>query len=255
VRDREGKVLLEGGNKCKRAVEQGVARRATALLQGPIVDGTASRNGQIGRPAAGKTGTTSEYRDAWFTGYIPQLSAAAWVGYEQPAALYDGRCPDGRVTGGCLPTMIWQRFMRGAVSALMLPVEQFAEPPPLPTALIPDVIGKPVEEAKALLREVGFYPDVRTVSSYQPTETVIASDPTAGVQTELGGPVRLVVSDGTGQPPASSEPSQDSSSVPEFSPFPEFFFPDEPNPGDQRNGYDPYNPYGGYDPFGDGTQP
>lgn len=260
VRDRDGKVLLEGGNTCERAVEQGIARRATALLQGPITEGTASRNGQIGRPAAGKTGTTSEYRDAWFTGFIPQLSAAAWVGYEQPAALYDGRCPDGRVTGGCLPTMIWQRFMKRAVNALMLPVEQFAPPPPLPTALVPDVVGKPVEEAKALLREVGFYPDVRTVSSYQPAGTVIASDPTAGAQTELGGPVRLVVSDGTGQPPASPEPSQDGSSVPEFSPFPQFLFPeyqpnDEGDPGDQSNGYDPYDPYGGYDPFGDGTQP
>ncbi|MGH8900111.1 MAG: penicillin-binding protein [Egibacteraceae bacterium] len=258
VRDRDGNVLLRGGNGCGRAVEQDIARRATELLQGPIVHGTASRHGQIGRPAAGKTGTTSEYRDAWFTGYIPQLSAAVWVGYEQPAALYDRRCPDGRITGGCLPTMIWQRFMVSAIGTLALPVEQFLQPPPLPTAPVPDVVGKPVEEAKAQLRLAGFFPDAKVVSGYQPAGTVIASDPSAGATTELGRAIRLTVSDGTGPPPE-PEPSEEGDPDlvdPEFAPFPRFPgfpFPErhpERNPefeNDRRGEDDPseeYFPYG-----------
>lgn len=288
VRDRDGNVLLRGGNTCKQAVEQGVARRATALLQGPIERGTASRNGQIGRPAAGKTGTTSEYRDAWFTGFIPQLSAAAWVGYEQPAALYDGRCPGGRVTGGCLPTMIWQRFMKGAISALALPVQSFGTPPPLPTAPVPIVVGKNVEDAKALLRQMGFHPDVRTVPGHQPAGTVIGSDPAAGANAELGRSIQLIVSDGAGPPPAPAPPEPSKADdPPDPSPypvFPGFGFPYDPGhdqhgKNDRRDGddghqdgahsdqpggstpyypyypYYPYDPYGGYDPYGERAEP
>ncbi|MGH8887270.1 MAG: penicillin-binding protein [Egibacteraceae bacterium] len=261
VRDRDGNVLIQGGNTCRRAVEQGIARRATDLLQGPIADGTASRNGQIGRPAAGKTGTTSEYRDAWFTGYIPQLSAAAWVGYEQPAVLYDRRCPGGRVTGGCLPTMIWQRFMKDAIGALGLPVEQFAQPPPLPTAPVPSVVGKPVEEAKALLREVGFFPDVRTVPGFEPAGTVIAQDPAGDANAELGRAVGLTVSDGTSPPPESPSPGPFEWSNPdvpalEFPPFPRF--PGFPfgDPGSQRHGgHDPNEPSGEPQTRGDRANP
>jgi membrane peptidoglycan carboxypeptidase len=140
VRDRDGNILLTGGNACTRAVDPQISRRATDLLRGPIEAGTAARFGQIGRPAAGKTGTTSEYLDAWFIGFIPQLSAATWVGYEQPAPLYDRRCPGGRVTGGCLPTMIWQQFMIGAMNALALDVEAFKAPPPLPE--VPEEVDK-----------------------------------------------------------------------------------------------------------------
>jgi membrane peptidoglycan carboxypeptidase len=265
VRDRDGRVLLRGGNTCERAVDQGIARRATALLQGPITHGTASRNGQIGRPAAGKTGTTSEYRDAWFTGFIPQLSAAVWIGYEQPAVLYDSRCSGGRVTGGCLPTMIWQQFMRSAIGTLALPVESFGPPPPPPTAEIPNVVGQSVDVAKALLQQMGFFPEVRTVPDQQPAGTVIASDPPAGAHAELGRPVRLIVSDGTGPPPApaSAEPEppkvgEADPPAPEFSPPAPFTFPfpgDDPYGEHDRHdrGYDPYggfNPYGGDNPYG-----
>ncbi len=145
VRDRNGNVLFTGGNKCNPAVDPGIAHRATALLTGPIEAGTASRNGRIGRPAAGKTGTTSDYRDAWFTGFIPQLSAATWVGYEQPAPLSDSRCSGGRVTGGCLPTMIWQRFMTRAIDALVIGVEPFETPPPLPAEEVGDVVATSTE--------------------------------------------------------------------------------------------------------------
>jgi membrane peptidoglycan carboxypeptidase len=195
VRDRDGNVLLTGGGKCSQAVDPGIARRATDLLTGPIRAGTASRNGQIGRPAAGKTGTTSDYRDAWFAGYIPQLSAATWVGYEQPAPMYDERCSGGRVTGGCLPTMIWQRFMTGAIAALALPVEGFGAPPPVQSTEMPDVLGVTVEQAVTALREAGFFPVAETVAGSQPPGTVIGQ-PDAGVSSANGAQVTLRVSGG-----------------------------------------------------------
>ena len=197
VRDRDGNVLYTGGNRCSRAVEEGIAHRATALLTGPIENGTASRNGRIGRPAAGKTGTTSDYKDAWFAGFVPQLSAASWVGYEQPAPLLDRRCSGGRVTGGCLPTMIWQRFMTRAIDALALEVEAFEAPPPLPTAAVPSVVGQDVDAASAAIRQAGFYPQVQDVPGPGPAGVVVGQDPAGGARAEQGRTVVLQVSDGS----------------------------------------------------------
>ncbi|MBA2529257.1 MAG: transglycosylase domain-containing protein, partial [Euzebyales bacterium] len=75
VSDRQGRTIVRNGGRCERVVERGVADRATRLLRGPIEFGTAAGTAPIGRPAAGKTGTTNNYGDAWFVGYVPQLVA------------------------------------------------------------------------------------------------------------------------------------------------------------------------------------
>lgn len=79
----------------------------------------------IGRPAAGKTGTTNDYADAWFVGYTPQLVTAVWVGYPE------GRRPMTnvhglRVSGGTFPALIWRNFMLAAHKGL--PVKRFRLP-------------------------------------------------------------------------------------------------------------------------------
>jgi penicillin-binding protein 1A len=84
--------------------------------------GTAAR---IGRPAAGKTGTTNDYGDAWFVGYTPELVTAVWVGYPQ------GRIPMTSVhgitvVGGTFPAQIWRTFMSAALAGR--PVQQFQRP-------------------------------------------------------------------------------------------------------------------------------
>jgi membrane carboxypeptidase/penicillin-binding protein len=62
------------------------------------------------RPAAGKTGTTDDYRDAWFIGYTPQLITGVWVGHDTPKS-------EGRgFTGGAVAAPIWERFMRQALA-------------------------------------------------------------------------------------------------------------------------------------------
>ena len=60
------------------------------MLKGPVQSGTAARAVHLGRPAAGKTGTTNDYKDAWFVGYVPQLATAVWMGHsDKPAPIED----------------------------------------------------------------------------------------------------------------------------------------------------------------------
>jgi 1A family penicillin-binding protein len=114
VTDRGGKVLFEATPKGRRALAPEVAYAATDVLSGVITGGT-GRAADIGRPAAGKTGTSQEYRDAWFAGYTPDLTTAVWVGYHQeeiPMRNVHGR----RGFGGTLAAPIWAEFMRDALA-------------------------------------------------------------------------------------------------------------------------------------------
>ena len=81
VVDAEGNVLEDNTKrKPERVIEEVVADNVTDILRGVITSGTGTR-ANIGRPAAGKTGTAQEWRDAWFVGYTPTLSTAVWLGY------------------------------------------------------------------------------------------------------------------------------------------------------------------------------
>jgi penicillin-binding protein 1A len=90
-------------------------------MEGVIQEGTGYPNAIIGRPAAGKTGTTSDFRDAWFVGFVPELSAAVWVGNDDYSRMYESY-------GGNVPARIWARFMKGALAGT--PVVGFGPPPP-----------------------------------------------------------------------------------------------------------------------------
>lgn len=195
----EGEVIYEGGGDCTQAIAPDHAATATSLLRGPIEGGTASRNGQIGRPAAGKTGTTQEWKDAWFVGFIPQMSTAVWVGNEIPSTMTDPRC--GNVTGGCLPTMIWADFMRNAIDYRNLEVADFPPPPRLPSDRVPSVVGMTEGQAEATLAEAEFSSESVTVSDYRPAGTVVNQSPPGGSEAPKGTLVVLDVSDGTGEPP------------------------------------------------------
>lgn len=126
VLDEEGQVLLENAPPAERVLEPQVARTTTEVLRGVVERGT-GRRAAIGRPVAGKTGTSQEWRDAWFAGYTPQLAAAVWMG--SPTAQESMLDVGGiRVTGGSYPAMIWSRFMGTAMAAQ--PVMDFAPPDP-----------------------------------------------------------------------------------------------------------------------------
>ena len=80
------------------------------LLRAVIAWGT-GRHADIGRPAAGKTGTSQDFRDAWFVGYTPDLVTGVWVGN-------DDNSPMKNVTGGSMPAEIWKGFMSEALKGV-----------------------------------------------------------------------------------------------------------------------------------------
>ncbi len=92
----------------------------TNLMQSVVSSGTGRRASIVGRPVAGKTGTSNDSKDAWFIGYVPQLVAGVWVGYDQERSLGSGG------SGGQAAAPIWAEFMQKAV--VDLPVEDFEAP-------------------------------------------------------------------------------------------------------------------------------
>jgi penicillin-binding protein 1A len=98
----------------RRVLTRRVAERVTKALAGVIRAGT-GRAADPGRPAAGKTGTAEDFKDAWFCGYVPQLAACVWLGY--PRAEIPMRNLDGfaQVVGGSVPARIWHDFMVAAL--------------------------------------------------------------------------------------------------------------------------------------------
>lgn len=115
VANDEGEILHSGETSATQAITPALAFLASDIMRGVIANGT-GKSAAIGRPAAGKTGTTQEYRDAWFVGYTPQLVTAVWVGY--PDTQKEMKNVHGMaVTGGSFPAKIWSRFMKGALES------------------------------------------------------------------------------------------------------------------------------------------
>lgn len=107
VLDRNGKVIDEANPEQHNVISESSAADLTSMLQDVIRAGT-GRRASIGRPAAGKTGTTSDYHDAWFVGYTPDLVASVWIGNDDNTSL-------GGIYGGTVPATIWKNFMTEAL--------------------------------------------------------------------------------------------------------------------------------------------
>lgn len=111
VVDKDGEVLFKAKPKARKALEPEIAYAATQVLKGVITGGTA-RRASIGRPAAGKTGTSQLNRDVWFVGYTPQLATAVWAGHRTEQTIYVG---GSRAFGGTVCAPIWQLYMSNAL--------------------------------------------------------------------------------------------------------------------------------------------
>ena len=124
IRLADGAVIKPNQKEVPSALSPTNAFLLSKVMEQVIERGT-GKAASIGRPAAGKTGTTNDYADAWFVGYTPQLVTAVWVGYPQ------GRRPMTnvhglRVSGGTFPALIWRNFMLAAHQGL--PVKPFRLP-------------------------------------------------------------------------------------------------------------------------------
>ena len=118
--DRTGSIFEEHVPNVEPVIDAKVAYITTSVLQDVVQRGTGWRVRAIGKPVAGKTGTTDEYKDAWFVGYTPSLVAGVWVGYD------DGRPLGKAEVGGVAAAPIWLYFMEKALAGQ--PVENFRVP-------------------------------------------------------------------------------------------------------------------------------
>src|SRR5216684_5988274 len=170
----DGALLEEAHPEVHDVLSPEVARTMTAMLEEVIQFGTGIQAKALGRPTAGKTGTTQDYTDAWFVGYTPQLTAGVWVGFD------DKQISLGKKeTGARAALPIWLEFMQGATAGT--PVMDFPNVVPLEQQVgehhvnvdTPDTA--PTEDEPAAPKEKP--PAVAPLSSGPPTRTSGAGAP------------------------------------------------------------------------------
>lgn len=180
VRSGDDSTVYRGETEGERVIDAQVAADATYAMTQVIERGTGSTASEIGRPAAGKTGSSNEYRSAWFVGYVPQLTTA--VAMFQPGE--DGSeeiiTPFGgyqQISGGSVPTTIWTNFMEQAVADL--PVVDFPErsSPARPTYQPPVTPSTPQPTEEPTSEEPEPTPDPEPTPEPEPTPTPTTPPP------------------------------------------------------------------------------
>lgn len=121
VLDSEGNILEENVPRAQQVLSEDTTYLLVSMMEGVVQRGTAARAKKLGRPLAGKTGTTNDNTNAWFIGYSPSFVTGVWVGYDE------NRKPIGsRETGGRAALPIWIAFMEEALKDT--PIEEFPVP-------------------------------------------------------------------------------------------------------------------------------
>jgi membrane peptidoglycan carboxypeptidase len=179
VVDSNGEVLYKFEPSTKEAFSQDVADSVTYALTEVVSNGTGAAARELGRPAAGKTGTTDMNKSAWFVGFTPQLSTAVFMTKENkdgiPVSL-SGTGGREMVTGGSFPAAIWTGYMKGALKKTE--VEKFPNPPKgalkgmdCPAILPPDMeevpLGCPTPEIQT---EFGPDPGIEEANPEDPNQ-------------------------------------------------------------------------------------
>jgi penicillin-binding protein 1A len=169
VTDKDGKVIIDNSKPATtRVLAEDVADNVTDILRGVLISGTAAGRG-LDRPAAGKTGTTQNNRDAWFVGYTPTLATAVWIGYENKTKETTKELHNIKgvrnVTGGTHPARIWQAFMKAALADV--PITEFSEPAPI----------QAVPDAAKIQARHGFEPGKRRYPSGPPAAGSYVEEP------------------------------------------------------------------------------
>ena len=163
VEDSTGNVLFEQGEpETSEAMSPDVADTVSATLRGVITKGSGAA-AIYAKPAAGKTGTTQDSKDAWFVGYTCDVTTAVWVGYPTPRPMENIRGKE-QVTGGTFPADIWRRYMKVA------------------TATHPDCSYRPIDAGGALVNpELEAGPPTTTTTTTIPpsTTTTVPAEETA----------------------------------------------------------------------------
>jgi penicillin-binding protein 1A len=149
--DDEGLVESPASHPKERVISPQHAFIMTSLLQGVVQHGTGQRAKVIGRPIAGKTGTSSDYADAWFIGFTPSLLTSVWVGFDDRTSL--GKNETG--AGAALP--IWISFMEKALQEI--PAESFEPPEGIVFVTVDLDTGLPPREGSQSVIQEAFMDD------------------------------------------------------------------------------------------------
>jgi penicillin-binding protein 1A len=205
----DGSILYQHEHEQAKVLDSGLADTVSSVLTQVIERGTGT-GAKLDRPAAGKTGTGQDYKNAWFCGYTPELATAVWVGF--PLEEVKMSPPNTRITvyGGTWPAAIWKAFMTNVLAGVA--PRDFVAPTTtttttLPTATtsralgaptpVPAVAGKPVEEATTALKAAGFAVDIApVVGTGKAAGTVTNQSPGAGASAPSGSTVVLEVEAG-----------------------------------------------------------
>ena len=118
--DRTGNVFEEATVKSEQVIDARIAFMTSYVMRDVVESGTGRRVKSLGRPVAGKTGTTNDIRDAWFIGFTPSLIAGVWIGFDQETTLGKNE------VGGRAAAPVWLYFMEKVVQNT--PVENFSTP-------------------------------------------------------------------------------------------------------------------------------
>lgn len=167
VLDRNGNVIDEFPVIQKAAISPDTAYIITDMLTAVIQEGTGKAAKALGRPVAGKTGTSNEFRDAWFIGYTPDYIAGVWVGYDD-----NTRSLGHGEAGGKVACPIWTDFMK----------EWLADKPVKPFTPPPEVVFVKVAAGSEKIAYVPFKPD--TVLSYKKKVEEVESTEEEGTTVE-----------------------------------------------------------------------
>ena len=177
-----------------------------AMQQVTKKGGTAPQVSSIGYPVAGKTGTSSDNKSAWFVGFTRQLVTAVALYQSDDAGNAVSITPFGgytEITGGSVPADLWTTYMKQAMAGR----EKVDFPPPAyvgtpnvpPTVQVPDVTGMTEADARTALGTVGLTSTVAQANDPKvPQGQVISSDPAAGTDVDQGSAVTITVSLGPG---------------------------------------------------------
>lgn len=167
--DREGKVLEEAVSERRKAIEKDTAFIMTNLMESVVQHGTGQRIKALGRPSAGKTGTTNDMYDAWYIGYTPEYITGVWVGFDTEAPL--GKTETGAVAA----SPIWLGFMKQVLANE--PVRTFQAPEGVIFAKIDAETGLlPVAESRKTIFECFKEGTVPSDFSKRPGEVKATED-------------------------------------------------------------------------------
>jgi penicillin-binding protein 1A len=157
IRTVEGKVIYSRQpDEANEVIEPRSVAMMDTMMEQTLISGTAKKAEIPGWPAAGKTGTSQDFRDAWFIGYTANLVTGVWLGN-------DDNSPTRKATGGGLPVEVWTRFMRAAhqgVPVAALPNSQLTGPTlaqiasqiTAPTQPAPVQAGPPMRQPRGPVR-------------------------------------------------------------------------------------------------------